>query len=135
MITILTDNASTAHLQNVTNDLFSDSTMYPFSPTIPPSSLVSSSTSRLEQEFNNFTVNHIPMTSNDSGKFLKLSQLEIAPIFLLCCAIHLTAICAFLRSGFILKLFSMILAVLGQITTLHYSDLFIYYNHMYTQNR
>ncbi|EDW19205.1 adenylate cyclase type 2 isoform X2 [Drosophila mojavensis] len=51
-----------------------------------------------------------------------------APIFLCCCAVSLAAISAFLRSGFILKLIAMILALIGQTIVLGYSDLFVHYN-------
>lgn len=87
--------------------------------------------------FSNLSIKYEQITNNNIilGKWFKMSRLQIAPIFLLCCAINLAAICAFLRSGFILKLFSMIFAALGQITALHYSDLYIYYNNFYAQNR
>ncbi|KAH8306990.1 hypothetical protein KR044_002461 [Drosophila immigrans] len=51
-----------------------------------------------------------------------------APIFLFCCAVSLAAISAFLRSGFILKLISMLLALIGQMIVLGYSDLYVHYN-------
>ncbi|XP_030079372.1 adenylate cyclase type 2 isoform X2 [Drosophila hydei] len=51
-----------------------------------------------------------------------------APIFLCCCAVSLAAISAFLRSGFILKLIAMIVALIGQTIVLGYSDLFVHYN-------
>ncbi|XP_017843837.2 adenylate cyclase type 2 isoform X2 [Drosophila busckii] len=51
-----------------------------------------------------------------------------APIFLCCCAVSLAAISAFLRSGFILKLITMLLALLGQMIVLGYSDLYVQYN-------
>jgi len=57
----------------------------------------------------------------------------IAPIFLFCCAVSLAAISAFLRSGFILKLLTMLLALVGQMTVLHYSDLYVQYNFVYDQ--
>lgn len=85
--------------------------------------------------FRNSSMKSVQIINTNLSKWFEISELEIAPIFLLCCAINLAAICAFLRSGFILKLFSMILAVLGQVTTLHYSDLYVYYNHLYAQNR
>ncbi|XP_017071166.1 adenylate cyclase type 2 isoform X1 [Drosophila eugracilis] len=54
--------------------------------------------------------------------------IPIAPVFLYCCAISLAAISAFLRSGFILKLIAMLVAVIAQVTVLGYSDLFEQYN-------
>ncbi|KAH8370739.1 hypothetical protein KR093_004841, partial [Drosophila rubida] len=51
-----------------------------------------------------------------------------APIFLFCCAVSLAAISAFLRSGFILKLVTMLLALIGQMIVLGYSDLYVQYN-------
>nr|NP_001246838.1 adenylyl cyclase 76E, isoform B [Drosophila melanogaster]AFH04509.1 adenylyl cyclase 76E, isoform B [Drosophila melanogaster] len=54
--------------------------------------------------------------------------IPIAPVFLYCCAISLAAISAFLRSGFILKLIAMLVAVIAQVTVLGYSDLFEMYN-------
>ncbi|XP_016955840.1 adenylate cyclase type 2 isoform X2 [Drosophila biarmipes] len=55
-------------------------------------------------------------------------SIHIAPVFLYCCAISLAAISAFLRSGFILKLIAMLVAVIAQVTVLGYSDLFVIYN-------
>lgn len=55
-------------------------------------------------------------------------DLNIAPVFLFCCAISLAAISAFLRSGFILKLFTMLVALVSQIIILHYNDLYERYN-------
>lgn len=60
---------------------------------------------------------------------LKLANaIPKAPIFLFCCAVSLAAISAFLRSGFILKLITMLLALLGQMIVLGYSDLYVQYN-------
>ncbi|XP_037933392.1 adenylate cyclase type 2 isoform X2 [Teleopsis dalmanni] len=53
------------------------------------------------------------------------TQIESAPVFLFCCAISLAAISAFLRSGFILKLCTMLLALICQVIVLGYSDLYI----------
>ncbi|XP_075161295.1 adenylate cyclase type 2 Ac76E isoform X2 [Haematobia irritans] len=58
-------------------------------------------------------------------------DLQVAPIYLFCCAISLAAISAFLRSGFILKLFTMIVALVCQIVVLYFSDLFELYNARY----
>ncbi|XP_034481363.1 adenylate cyclase type 2 isoform X2 [Drosophila innubila] len=57
-----------------------------------------------------------------------------APIFLFCCAVSLAAISAFLRSGFILKLITMLLALIGQMIVLHYSDLYVQYNLVHSYN-
>ncbi|XP_067644332.1 adenylate cyclase type 2 isoform X2 [Eurosta solidaginis] len=62
-----------------------------------------------------------------------LDQIENAPIYLYCCAISLAAISAFLRSGFILKLLAMIIALVCQIIVLGFSDLYIVYN-LYQQS-
>ncbi|KAH8405251.1 hypothetical protein KR222_000518, partial [Zaprionus bogoriensis] len=59
-----------------------------------------------------------------------LPKLDIAPIFLCCCAVSLAAISAFLRSGFILKLITMLLALIGQTIVLGYSDLYMQYNRL-----
>lgn len=94
-----------------------------------------SSSSLLAFSSRNTSMKSVQILNTNLSKWFEMSELEIAPIFLLCCAINLAAICAFLRSGFILKLLSMMFAVLGQIVTLHYSDLYIYYNHLYAENR
>ncbi|KAH8267958.1 hypothetical protein KR026_012346 [Drosophila bipectinata] len=60
--------------------------------------------------------------------------LPIAPVFLYCCAISLAAISAFLRSGFILKLIAMLVALIGQVTVLGYSDLYTQYNRRFIEN-
>ncbi|KAH8270465.1 hypothetical protein KR018_010299 [Drosophila ironensis] len=71
---------------------------------------------------------------NNSALLEDLQPLEIAhaipiaPVFLYCCAISLAAISAFLRSGFILKLIAMLVALIGQVTVLGYSDLYMQYN-------
>ncbi|XP_017466015.1 PREDICTED: adenylate cyclase type 2 isoform X2 [Rhagoletis zephyria] len=56
------------------------------------------------------------------------NQVETAPIYLFCCAISLAAVSAFLRSGFILKLITMIAALICQIVVLGFSDLYILFN-------
>lgn len=90
----------------------------------------------LELELSNVSLKQEEAANNNLiWQWFKMSRLEIAPIFLLSCAINLAATCAFLRSGFMLKLFSMLFAALGQITTLHYSDLYNYYNSFFMQNR
>lgn len=79
--------------------------------------------SNSSSEFNNDTMfEDIPTLKK------KLRAIQIAPVFLYCCAISLAAISAFLRSGFILKLIAMLVALIGQVTVLGYSDLFEKYN-------
>ncbi|XP_030371932.1 adenylate cyclase type 2 isoform X2 [Scaptodrosophila lebanonensis] len=75
------------------------------------------------------------LSGNSSSVLLEdLQPLEIAhaipiaPIFLFCCAISLSAISAFLRSGFILKLIAMLVTLIGQVIVLGYSDLYAQYN-------
>lgn len=53
---------------------------------------------------------------------------ENAPMYLLCCALSLAAISAFLRAGFILKLFVMISCGTVEIVVLWFSDLFNTYD-------
>ncbi|EDV52435.1 adenylate cyclase type 2 isoform X2 [Drosophila erecta] len=83
--------------------------------------------------------NHTILNSNFSSEFINSTlgdmqlweidhAIPIAPVFLYCCAISLAAISAFLRSGFILKLIAMLVAVIAQVTVLGYSDLFEMYN-------
>ncbi|SPP77273.1 adenylate cyclase type 2 isoform X2 [Drosophila guanche] len=85
----------------------------------------------------NGTLSAVNFTSDFSNLTLaedSLQPLDIAhailtaPIFLYCCAISLAGISAFLRSGFILKLIAMLVALIGQVTVLGYSDLYIQYN-------
>lgn len=52
---------------------------------------------------------------------------EIPPVYLFLCGLSLSAISAFLRAGFILKLFMMILTVIAQTTVLYTSILFEQY--------
>ncbi|XP_054736031.1 adenylate cyclase type 2 isoform X1 [Anastrepha obliqua] len=56
------------------------------------------------------------------------NQIENAPIYMFCCAISLAAVSAFLRSGFILKLVTMVVALVCQIVMLSFSDLYIVFN-------
>ncbi|KAH8373310.1 hypothetical protein KR009_000395 [Drosophila setifemur] len=82
------------------------------------------------------------VSSNSSSEFINSTFLEerkswktadaisIGPVFLYCCAISLAAISAFLRSGFILKLIVMLVALIGQVTVLGYSDLYAQYNRL-----
>ncbi|XP_022218097.2 adenylate cyclase type 2 isoform X2 [Drosophila obscura] len=95
----------------------------------------------LPQELFTGALNGTLFASNFTSDFTNLTQFEdslqpldiahaipIAPIFLYCCAISLAAISAFLRSGFILKLIAMLVALIGQVTVLRYSDLYEQYN-------
>lgn len=65
---------------------------------------------------------------SDFEPFKLANAIPKAPIFLCCCAVSLAAVSAFLRSGFILKLITMLLALLGQMIVLGYSDLYMAYN-------
>lgn len=65
---------------------------------------------------------------SDFEPFKLANAIPKAPIFLCCCAVSLAAVSAFLRSGFILKLITMLLALLGQMIVLGYSDLYVQYN-------
>lgn len=56
-----------------------------------------------------------------------------ATIFLLCCALSLACVSAFLRAGFILKLIVMVTAASIEVTILSYSDLFIIYNELHSE--
>jgi len=56
---------------------------------------------------------------------------EISPVYLFLCALSLSAISAFLRAGFILKLFMMILTVLLQTFILYTSQLFERYDEIH----
>lgn len=62
-----------------------------------------------------------------------LNQTENAPIFMFCCAISLAAVSGFLRSGFILKLLTMIVTLVCQIVVLGFSDLYEVFN-LYHRN-
>ncbi|XP_030568548.1 adenylate cyclase type 2 isoform X2 [Drosophila novamexicana] len=84
-----------------------------------------------------YAVGNATNTTSDSFNSTLLEELQPldiahaipkAPIFLCCCAVSLAAISAFLRSGFILKLIAMLLALIGQVIVLGYSDLYVQYN-------
>ncbi|XP_062128322.1 LOW QUALITY PROTEIN: adenylate cyclase type 2 [Drosophila sulfurigaster albostrigata] len=94
----------------------------------------------LPMETNNSTnitsnafINNTNTLSVESFKPLDI-HIDLAPIFLFCCAISLAAISAFLRSGFILKLNTMLLALIGQMLVLRYSDLYELYNLVHHNN-
>jgi adenylate cyclase 2 len=59
---------------------------------------------------------------------------EISPIYLFLCGLSLSAISAFLRAGFIMKLIVMILTVLVQTTVLYMSRLFEEYDYFKYQD-
>lgn len=83
----------------------------------------------------NFTSANI--TANSSSTFPTLTlvetttataeHLDIPPIYLFLCGLSLSAISAFLRAGFILKLFMMILTVILQTLILYSSRIFEQY--------
>ncbi|XP_073843090.1 adenylate cyclase type 2-like isoform X2 [Musca autumnalis] len=84
----------------------------------------------------NLNLTGISNISNDSSipdidTISPFPDLQIAPIYLFCCAISLAAVSAFLRSGFILKFFAMVVAAVCQIVVLHFSNLFELYNARY----
>ncbi|XP_055908178.1 adenylate cyclase type 2 isoform X2 [Eupeodes corollae] len=56
-----------------------------------------------------------------------------APAYLLCCALSLACVSAFLRAGFILKLIVMVMAALTEVVVLGYSDLFQSYNKLHSE--
>ncbi|KAH8364263.1 hypothetical protein KR084_005070 [Drosophila pseudotakahashii] len=76
----------------------------------------------------NFSMEFLNATQEDMQPWEIARAIPIAPVFLYCCAISLAAISAFLRSGFILKLIAMLVALIAQVTVLGYSDLFEKYN-------
>lgn len=62
------------------------------------------------------------------------TQLEISPIYLFLCGLSLSAISAFLRAGFILKLIVMVCTVLIQTAVLYMSRLFKDYDYFKYQD-
>ncbi|XP_017059948.1 adenylate cyclase type 2 isoform X2 [Drosophila ficusphila] len=78
----------------------------------------------------NFSMEFFNGTQEEMQPWEIANAIPIAPVFLYCCAISLAAISAFLRSGFILKLIAMLVAVIAQVTVLGYSDLFVQYNQL-----
>ncbi|XP_065361182.1 adenylate cyclase type 2 isoform X2 [Calliphora vicina] len=87
-----------------------------------------------DPDFISANLTSLTNSSNDSSipdivpSMILNPNLNIAPMFLFCCAISLATISAFLRSGFILKLFTMFVALICQIIILHYNDLYERYN-------
>ncbi|XP_058980052.1 adenylate cyclase type 2 isoform X1 [Musca domestica] len=89
-----------------------------------------------EPTVSNLNLTGISNISNDSSipdidTIPSYPDLQIAPIYLFCCAISLAAVSAFLRSGFILKFFTMVVALVCQIVVLHFSNLLELYNARY----
>lgn len=81
----------------------------------------------------------IPISNNSPATHLietthVFNDIEATPVYLFCCTISLAAISAFLRSGFILKLAIMLVALISQILALHYSSLYEQYNLLYIQD-
>lgn len=72
-------------------------------------------------------VNGTNVTTTALPLFIRPQNTDIPPIYLFLCGLSLSAISAFLRAGFILKLFMMILTVVLQTVVLHTSNLFIEY--------
>ena len=72
-------------------------------------------------------------TANDTNitttlpPFIRPQNTDIPPIYLFLCGLSLSAISAFLRAGFILKLVMMILTVILQTVILYTSTLFEQY--------
>lgn len=77
---------------------------------------------------NDTSVSGIIIYTNLQENAYNLNQIENAPIYLFCSAVSLAAISAFLRSGFILKLITMVAALICQIVMLSFSDLYAIYN-------
>lgn len=91
----------------------------------------------VESKINNLSMSVVNETSEPGVTYTNLqenaynlNQIENAPIYLFCSAISLAAISAFLRSGFILKLITMVAALICQIVMLSFSDLYAIYNHL-----
>ena len=71
-----------------------------------------------------------------SNEAMKASEFEDIPsIYLFLCGLSLSAVSAFLRSGFILKLFTMILTVILQTLVLYTSTTFEQYELNQTENK
>ncbi|XP_055853746.1 adenylate cyclase type 2 [Episyrphus balteatus] len=87
--------------------------------------------------FSGETTIDVPISSyNDSATYLPPSptvHFSPAPAYLLCCALSLTCVSAFLRAGFILKLIVMVIAALAEVIVLGYSDLFSDYNKLHSE--
>ncbi|CRL07366.1 CLUMA_CG020344, isoform A [Clunio marinus] len=82
------------------------------------------------QDENLTTLNNITNITTDFPQFtpaINHEELEIPPIYLFLCGLSLSAISAFLRAGFILKLFIMIFTVILQTIILYSSRLFEQY--------
>lgn len=77
----------------------------------------------------------------NSTEFPPIERIDVAevantaPGYLLCCALSLSAVSAFLRAGFILKLFVMFAAGTVEIIILWSSDLFRAYAELHSEDR
>jgi adenylate cyclase 2 len=70
------------------------------------------------------TVNGTNVTTTALPPYIGPQSTDIPPIYLFLCGLSLSAISAFLRAGFILKLVMMILTVILQTVILYTSRLF-----------
>lgn len=64
----------------------------------------------------------------DEAEFIERDYTDISPVYLFLCGLSLSAISAFLRAGFILKLSMMIVCIIIQSIILYTSDLFETYD-------
>lgn len=76
------------------------------------------------QDDNLTTANDTNTTTTTLPPFIRPQNADIPPIYLFLCGLSLSAISAFLRAGFILKLVMMILTVILQTVILYTSSLF-----------
>lgn len=95
---------------------------------MPPPSFNSSSIN--STDILNMTIITDPFNMTDI-KTEYSQSVETAPVYLLCCALSLAAISAFLRAGFVLKFFAMICCIAIQGCLLNISELFVYYDRSY----
>lgn len=85
--------------------------------------------------FDNFTVfNETNTTQTPSTLAPVIECTDIPPVYLFLCGLSLSAISAFLRAGFILKLLMMILTVVAQTLILYTSTLFQRYELLQSDN-
>lgn len=88
--------------------------------------------------FSKDTTTDVNFTSYNNSLWVYPSPIStvnslIAPAYLLCCALSLACVSAFLKVGFILKLIVMITAAFCEVIVLGCSDLFSSYNKLYSQ--
>lgn len=76
----------------------------------------------------NFTTNSSTLTSLTFAPTTKTEYQDIPPIYLFLCGLSLSAVSAFLRASFIIKLFMMMLTVILQTLVLYSSRLFEQYD-------